>query len=170
MHTGHNGHEVSIRYFHGGIAGVTGRPTMGSWIVYGLGSEADNLPAYMVLSDPGGPSGRWHEQLVERFHAAALPGHGATAAGTSHLQFGRAAASARRIAATEPRSLAGTEPPARAAASRRGGSGDPHRQLRAGRPHAGLGPRSLDHPANPRRSIGYMASTRSGRVPTPSVA
>ncbi len=54
MHTGHNGHEVSIRYFHGGIAGVTGRPTLGSWIVYGLGSEAENLPAYMVLSDPGG--------------------------------------------------------------------------------------------------------------------
>jgi hypothetical protein len=54
MHTGHNGHEVSIRYFHGGIAGVTGRPTMGSWIVYGLGSEARDLPAYMVLSDPGG--------------------------------------------------------------------------------------------------------------------
>ena len=54
MHTGHNGHEVSIRYFHGGIAGVTGRPTMGSWIVYGLGNESDNLPAYMVLSDPDG--------------------------------------------------------------------------------------------------------------------
>ncbi|MFM7150328.1 MAG: DUF1501 domain-containing protein [Gemmataceae bacterium] len=54
MHTGHNGHEVSIRYFHGGIAGVTGRPTMGSWLVYGLGSESQNLPAYMVLSDPGG--------------------------------------------------------------------------------------------------------------------
>jgi hypothetical protein len=55
MHTGHNGHEVSIRYFHGGIAGVTGRPTMGSWIVYALGSESQNLPAYLVLSDPGGP-------------------------------------------------------------------------------------------------------------------
>lgn len=54
MHTGHNGHEVSIRYFHGGIAGVTGRPTMGSWIVYGLGSESQSLPAYMVLADPGG--------------------------------------------------------------------------------------------------------------------
>jgi len=54
MHTGHNGHEVSIRYFHGGIAGVTGRPTLGSWIVYGLGSVAQNLPAYMVLADPGG--------------------------------------------------------------------------------------------------------------------
>ena len=55
MHTGFNGHEVSIRYWHGGIAGVTGRPTLGSWVVYGLGSEAQNLPAYMVLSDPGGP-------------------------------------------------------------------------------------------------------------------
>ncbi|MDR3633682.1 MAG: DUF1501 domain-containing protein [Isosphaeraceae bacterium] len=54
MHTGHNGHEVSIRYFHGGRAGVTGRPNLGSWIVYALGSEAENLPAYMVLSDPGG--------------------------------------------------------------------------------------------------------------------
>ena len=55
MHTGHNGHEVSIRFFHGGIAGITGRPTMGSWLVYGLGSESQELPAYMVLSDPGGP-------------------------------------------------------------------------------------------------------------------
>jgi hypothetical protein len=54
MHTGHNGHEVSIRYFHGGVAGVTGRPTMGSWIAYALGSAADNLPAYMVLADPDG--------------------------------------------------------------------------------------------------------------------
>lgn len=54
MHTGHNGHEVSIRYFHGGIAAVTGRPTLGGWITYALGSESQDLPAYMVLSDPGG--------------------------------------------------------------------------------------------------------------------
>jgi hypothetical protein len=54
MHTGHNGHEVSIRYFHGGIAAVTGRPTLGGWITYALGSEAQDLPAYMVLSDPDG--------------------------------------------------------------------------------------------------------------------
>lgn len=54
MHTGANGHEVSIRYWHGGIPGVTGRPTMGSWISYALGSTGDNLPAYLVLTDPGG--------------------------------------------------------------------------------------------------------------------
>ena len=54
MHTGANGHEVSIRYFHGGIPGVLGRPTLGSWLAYGLGCESQELPAYMVLTDPGG--------------------------------------------------------------------------------------------------------------------
>jgi len=54
MHTGHNGHEVSIRYFHSGLPAVTGRPTLGSWLTYALGCESQNLPAYMVLVDPGG--------------------------------------------------------------------------------------------------------------------
>ena len=54
MHTGHNGHEVSIRYINAGIPGITGRPSLGAWLTYGLGSENDELPAYMVLKDPGG--------------------------------------------------------------------------------------------------------------------
>ncbi|QEG42130.1 DUF1501 domain-containing protein [Roseimaritima ulvae] len=54
MHTGANGHEVNIRYFHGGIPAVLGRPTFGSWLTYALGSESQDLPAFMVLSDPGG--------------------------------------------------------------------------------------------------------------------
>ncbi len=54
MHTGHNGHEVSIRYFNAGIPAVLGRPSLGSWLTYALGSESQNLPAYMVLVDPGG--------------------------------------------------------------------------------------------------------------------
>ena len=54
MHTGANGHEVSIRYWHGGIPAVLGRPTLGAWLTYGLGSESQDLPAYMVLTDPGG--------------------------------------------------------------------------------------------------------------------
>jgi len=32
----------------------SGYPTLGSWVVYGLGSECQNLPAYVVLDDPLG--------------------------------------------------------------------------------------------------------------------
>ena len=35
-----------------------GRPSLGSWVTYGLGSEADNLPGFVVLqSGPRGPRG-----------------------------------------------------------------------------------------------------------------
>jgi hypothetical protein len=33
---------------------VPGSPSMGSWITYGLGSESDSLPAYVVMPDPKG--------------------------------------------------------------------------------------------------------------------
>ncbi len=33
---------------------VPGFPSMGSWVVYGLGAETDSLPAYVVMPDPLG--------------------------------------------------------------------------------------------------------------------
>ena len=33
---------------------LMGRPSLGSWIAYGLGTENDCLPAFVVLPDPGG--------------------------------------------------------------------------------------------------------------------
>jgi Protein of unknown function (DUF1501) len=33
---------------------IPGFPSMGSWVIYGLGSEAESLPAYVVLPDPMG--------------------------------------------------------------------------------------------------------------------
>jgi hypothetical protein len=33
---------------------TAGNPALGSWLTYGLGSETSELPAYMVLSHPGG--------------------------------------------------------------------------------------------------------------------
>lgn len=36
---------------------LLGRPSMGSWVTYGLGSEAEDLPAFVVLSSGGGLSG-----------------------------------------------------------------------------------------------------------------
>jgi hypothetical protein len=53
MHTGVNNHGQSIYALHNGRS-TAGRPTLGSWITYGLGSESQNLPAYVVLTDPRG--------------------------------------------------------------------------------------------------------------------
>ena len=53
MHTGVNNHGQSIFALNSGRT-VAGRPALGSWITYGLGSENENLPAYVVLTDPAG--------------------------------------------------------------------------------------------------------------------
>ncbi|MEM7013256.1 MAG: DUF1501 domain-containing protein [Verrucomicrobiota bacterium] len=37
---------------------LMGKPSMGSWVAYGLGSENRNMPAFIVMPDPGsGPKG-----------------------------------------------------------------------------------------------------------------
>ena len=33
---------------------IPGFPSMGSWVIYGLGSESDSLPGYVVMPDPKG--------------------------------------------------------------------------------------------------------------------
>ncbi|WP_010581711.1 DUF1501 domain-containing protein [Schlesneria paludicola] len=47
---------------------VSGYPTLGSWITYGLGSESQNLPAYVVLDDPLGlpinGTENWHSGFL----------------------------------------------------------------------------------------------------------
>jgi hypothetical protein len=46
-------HEAALRHIHSGKT-MAGRPGWGSWVLYGLGSQRQELPAYVVLSDPGG--------------------------------------------------------------------------------------------------------------------
>jgi len=53
MHTGVNNHGQSIYALHHGRI-TAGRPVLGSWITYGLGSESQQLPSFVVLTDPGG--------------------------------------------------------------------------------------------------------------------
>ena len=53
MFTTHFNHEPAIFIMQGGRQ-FSNRPSIGSWIVYGLGSENQNLPAYVVLDDPKG--------------------------------------------------------------------------------------------------------------------
>src|SRR5262249_3088245 len=46
-------HEAALHVIHTGKT-MGGRPSWGSWVLYGLGSMRQDLPAYVVLSDPGG--------------------------------------------------------------------------------------------------------------------
>ena len=53
LHTTNITHEPALYIIQTGQM-PTGYPTLGSWVVYGLGSESQNLPAYVVLDDPLG--------------------------------------------------------------------------------------------------------------------
>jgi len=56
MHTeAFNHHPGQLVMFTGFT--VPGRPTLGAWSVYGLGSESENLPGFVVLSSGVGTSG-----------------------------------------------------------------------------------------------------------------
>ena len=53
MYTDRPNHEPSLLLLNSGDK-LPGRPSMGSWVTYGLGSENQNLPGYVVLC-PGLP-------------------------------------------------------------------------------------------------------------------
>jgi len=50
--TGVNNHGQSIRAMNTGRT-IGGQPGLGSWLTYGLGTESQDLPAYLALTDPG---------------------------------------------------------------------------------------------------------------------
>ena len=57
MHTNEINHAPAQMFLHTGF-GQGGRPSMGSWVTYGLGSENRDLPSYVVLlSGPPGGAG-----------------------------------------------------------------------------------------------------------------
>ncbi len=53
----HSEHTAANYFMHSG-SGFQGRPSLGAWLTYGLGSECDNLPGFVVLESglipPGG--------------------------------------------------------------------------------------------------------------------
>ena len=51
-------HNSANFFLHTGF-GVQGRPSMGSWMSYGLGAEANDLPGFVVLNGGLVPSGGW---------------------------------------------------------------------------------------------------------------
>jgi uncharacterized protein (DUF1501 family) len=63
-----NHHPGQLLLFTGSVQ--FGRPTLGAWVVYGLGSESQNLPGFAVLSSGVGTSGG-----ASNFSSGFLPSH-----------------------------------------------------------------------------------------------
>ncbi len=56
LHTDQFNHAPAQIFLNTGSP-LPGRPSMGSWVTYGLGSESSDLPGFVVLSSGGGISG-----------------------------------------------------------------------------------------------------------------
>ena len=65
-------HGPALNLLYNGSIRV-GFPSVGSWVLYGLGSESDNLPAYMVMSD-GSIGGRSRTSFSSGFLPAVYQG------------------------------------------------------------------------------------------------
>ena len=58
LHTEAINHDPAVTFLMTGSQ-IAGRPSMGSWMVYGLGAETENLPGFVVMISPGqGGSGQ----------------------------------------------------------------------------------------------------------------
>ena len=73
MHTEAINHDPALTFFQTG-AQVGNRPSMGSWLSYGLGSENKNLPAFCVLLSRGKGNGQgvysklWTNGFLDSIH------------------------------------------------------------------------------------------------------
>jgi len=64
-------HDPAHTYMNTGST-IPGRPSMGSWLTYGLGTETDELPGFVVLTSQGG---RNPQPIASRqWHSGFLPG------------------------------------------------------------------------------------------------
>ena len=79
-------HDPAHTFMNTGTS-ISGRPSMGSWITYGLGSDCDDLPGFVVLSSRSGRSPQpistrqWHSGFLPSefqgvpFHSTGDPVH-----------------------------------------------------------------------------------------------
>ena len=84
VHTNGTAHGEALLRLHTGQANLV-RPSVGAWVSYGLGSESDNLPAFITISPPRGHGG------VQNYGNAFLPAiHQGTAIGSAETPISKA--------------------------------------------------------------------------------
>jgi len=63
-------HDPAQTFINTGTS-IAGRPSIGSWLLYGLGSECENLPGFVVLTSFGG--GQAQPIAARQWHSGFLP-------------------------------------------------------------------------------------------------
>ncbi len=71
LHTDQINHDPAHTVMNTGTS-ISGRPSMGSWITYGLGSDSQNLPGFVVLTSEGGRNPQ--PISTRQWHHGFLPG------------------------------------------------------------------------------------------------
>jgi hypothetical protein len=71
LHTEQINHDPAHAFMNAGSM-IKGRPSMGSWLLYGLGAETENLPGFVVLMSRG-PSGGEQPVSARQWSAGFLP-------------------------------------------------------------------------------------------------
>ncbi len=71
MHTDAINHDPAHTFMNTGTL-ISGRPSMGSWLLYGLGSESQDLPGFVVLVSSG-KFGQAQPISARQWHSGFLP-------------------------------------------------------------------------------------------------
>lgn len=71
MHTEQINHDPAHTLMNTGSI-IAGRPSMGSWLLYGLGAETEDLPGYVVLVSSG-KGGQMQPIAARQWHSGFLP-------------------------------------------------------------------------------------------------
>ena len=71
MYTEQINHDPAHTFMNTGSI-IAGRPSMGSWLLYGLGSETEELPGYIVLMSSG-KGGQMQPIAARQWHSGFLP-------------------------------------------------------------------------------------------------
>lgn len=73
MQTEQINHDPAHTFMNTGSI-ITGRPSLGSWLVYGLGNESDNLPGFVVMTSNTKRPGGSQPIAARQWHSGFLPG------------------------------------------------------------------------------------------------
>lgn len=88
MHTRGTSHGQAVAMIHTGNDNLL-RPSVGAWVSYGLGTENENLPAFISVTPPAGHGGarNYGASFLPAHHQATTLGHSSSKTADATIQY-----------------------------------------------------------------------------------